>query len=192
MSMSMEEALGIKKPEPKAPTVEDALEIEYSPAELKKIQRDKIILEETANKGATIPEIYEILREKGHPACQKTIWTVLHSDRATKLREEMERAQCRDIALLRAYALQDRDLKALAAAIAARGQMIKNLTPNSQPNVNVEVNVANKTEHVLLAEYAGVISEAATLNSNLSRVRVGESLDSESSSSNNGKERSDA
>ena len=144
----MEEALGIKKPEPKveASPAEEELQIEYSPAELKTIQRDKIILEETANKGSTIPEIYEILREKGHPACQKTIWTVLHSDRAAKLKEEMERAQFRDIALLRAYALQDRDLKALAAAIGARGQMIKNLTPNSQPNVNVDVKVDNKID----------------------------------------------
>ena len=146
MSISMEEALGIKKPEPKAPSAQEELEIEYSPAELKKIQRDKIILEETANKGATIPEIYEILREKGHPACQKTIWTVQHSDRAIKLREELERAQCRDIALLRAYALQDKDLKAFAAAIGARGQMIKNLTPNGQPNVNVDVKVDNKID----------------------------------------------
>jgi len=148
LSISMEEALGIKKPEQKveAPPVEEELEIEYSPAELKTIQRDKIILDETANKGATIPEIYQILREKGHPACQKTIWTVLHSDRATKLREELERAQSRDIALLRAYALQDRDLKALAAAIAAREQRIKNLTPNSHPNVNVDVKVDNKID----------------------------------------------
>jgi len=143
----MEEALGLKKSEPKveeSPAEED--DIEYSPAELKTIQRDKIILEETANKGSTIPEICEILREKGHPTSQRTIWTVLHSDRATKLREEMERAQCRDIALLRAYALQDRDLKALAAAIAARGQSIKNLTPNSQHNVNVDINVNNKID----------------------------------------------
>jgi len=142
----MEEALGIKKSEPEASPAEEELEIEYSPAELKQIQRDKIILDETVNKGATIPEIYEILREKGHPACQKTIWTVLHSDRANKIREEMERTQCRDIALLRAYALQDRDLKALAAAIGARGQSIKNLTPNSQPNVNVDVKVDNKID----------------------------------------------
>jgi hypothetical protein len=146
LSISMEEALGIKKPEPKTPSAEEELEIDYSPAELKTIQRDKIILEETANKGATIPEIYEILREKGHPACQKTIWTVQHSDRAIKLREELERAQSRDIALLRAYALQDKDLKAFALAIAARGQMIKNLTPNSQPNVNVDVKVDNKID----------------------------------------------
>ncbi len=148
MSISMEEALGIQKTEPKVEAVleEEELEREYSAAELKRIRRDKIILEETANKGATIPEIYEILREKGHPACQKTIWTVQHSDRATKLREELERAQFRDIALLRAYALQDRDLKALAAAIAAREQRIKNLTPNSQPNVNVDVKVDNKID----------------------------------------------
>ncbi len=148
MTISMEEALGLKKPEPKieASPAEEELDIEYSPAELKSIQRDKIILDEAANKGSTIPEICEILREKGHPASQRTIWTVLHSDRATKLREEMERAQSRDIALLRAYALQDRDLKALAAAIAAREQRIKNLTPNSQPNVNVDVKVDNKID----------------------------------------------
>lgn len=142
----MEEALGIKKPEPKAPPAEEELDIEYSSAELKTIQRDKIILEETANKGSTIPEICEILREKGHPASQRTVWTVQHSDRAVKLKEELERAQFRDIALLRAYALQDRDLKALAAAIAARGQAIRNFTPNSQPNVSVDVKVDNKID----------------------------------------------
>lgn len=139
MSISMEEALGIPKQEPKAPADQE-VEAEYSPAELKRIQRDKIILDETANKGSTIPEICEILREKGYPTSQRTVWTVLHSDRATKLREELERVQSRDIALLRAYALQDRDLKALAAAIAARGQMIKNLTPNNPPSFNIEVN----------------------------------------------------
>ena len=127
----MEEALGIEKHKSKAPPAEQEFETEYSPAELKTIQRDKIILEETANKGATIPEICEILREKGHPASQRTVWAVLHGDRAVKFREELERAQCRDIALLRAYALQDKDLKAFALAIGARGQMIKNLTPNS-------------------------------------------------------------
>ena len=37
-------------------------------------------------------------------------------------------------------------MKAFAAAIAARGQMIKNLTPNSQPNVNVDVKVDNKID----------------------------------------------
>jgi hypothetical protein len=145
LSISMEEALGIEKPKSKAPPAEE-FETEYSPTELKTIQRDKIILEETANKGSTIPEICEILREKGHSACQRTVWSVLHSDRAVKFREELERAQFRDIALLRAYALQDRDLKALAAAIAARGQAIRNFTPNSQPNVNVDVKVDNKID----------------------------------------------
>ena len=144
----MEEALGIQKPEPKVETLpeEEELDREYSPIELKKIRRDKIILEETANKGSTIPEICEILREKGVPASERTVWTVLHSDRATKLREELERAQFRDIALLRAYALHDRDLKALVAAIAARGRSIQNLMPNSQPNVNVDVKVDNKID----------------------------------------------
>jgi hypothetical protein len=151
LSISMEEALGIQKPEPKVEAVseEEEFEIEYSSAELKKIRRDKIILEETANKGSTIPEICEILREKGVPASERTVWTVLHSDRANKLREELERSQFRDIALLRAYALQNKNnpnLKALAAAIAARGRMIQNLTPNSQPNVNVDVKVDNKID----------------------------------------------
>ena len=99
MSISMEEALGLKKPEPKMRRCCRGRE-EYSPADLKTIQRDKIILEETANKGSTIPEICEILREKGHPASQRTIWTDLHSDRAIKLREELDRAQFRDIAML--------------------------------------------------------------------------------------------
>lgn len=148
MTITMEEALGIKRTEPKVETAPagKSCRLNIRLLNLKKIQRDKIILEETANKGATIPEIYEILREKGHPACQKTIWNVLHSDRATKFREEMERAQCRDIALLRAYALQDRDLKAVAAAIAARDQLIRNLMPNSQPNVNVDIKVDNKID----------------------------------------------
>jgi hypothetical protein len=151
LSISMEEALGILKPEPKVEAVpeEEELDREYSPAELNKIRRDKIILEETANKGSTIPEICEILREKGVPASERTVWTVLHSDRATKLREELERSQFRDIALLRAYALQNKNnpnLKALAAAIAARGRSIQNLTPNSQPYVNVDVKVDNKID----------------------------------------------
>ena len=120
--------------------------IEYSPAELKTIQRDKIILEETANKGSTIPEICEILREKGHPASQRTIWTVLHSDRALNLGKRWSVCSVGTLRCLRAYALQDRDLKALAAAIAAREQRIKNLTPNSQPNVNVDVKVDNKID----------------------------------------------
>ena len=59
-----------------------------------------------------------------------------------------------------------------------------------EPSVNVEVNVANKTEHVLLTEYAGIISEAATLNGNFSKVRVGQSVDSSAASSGNGEERS--
>jgi hypothetical protein len=136
------------------PTVEEepeteAFELEYSAAELKTIERDKIILESAANKGSSIPEIYEILREKGFSVCQKTIWTVLHSNKAAKYLEVLEQAQDRDIALLRAYALQDRrnpNLKALAAAIYARERRIQRLMPQAKSDVNVEVNVANKAE----------------------------------------------
>ena len=140
------EALGLtREPEPDAESPEEP---EYSAAELKKIERDKIILDSAANKGASIPEIYEILREKGFSACQKTIWTVLHSDKATKYLEVLEQAQDRDIALLRAYALQDREhpnLKALAAAINAREKRIGRLQPSEKSHVDVNVNVKQQT-----------------------------------------------
>jgi hypothetical protein len=69
----------------------------------------------------------------------------LHSDQASEFVEELSRVQYRDIAILRGYALQNKDspdLKALAAAINARTLMIRTLMPKAA----VEVNVANKTE----------------------------------------------
>ena len=135
------------------------------------------------------------VRKKGTLSLNELSFRDLKSDEVASLIDELVRVQLRDIALLRGYALEDTknpNLKALAAAIGARGFMVSCLKPKLEPSVNVEVNVANKTQHVLLAEYAGVISEAATLNSNLSRVRVGESLDSKSSSSSDEKERSDS
>jgi len=62
------------------PEEEESVDHEYSPAELKKIERDKIIFEAAATKGASIPEICEILREKGHPASQRTVFYDLKAE----------------------------------------------------------------------------------------------------------------
>ena len=191
MSITLEEALGLKQPEK---PVEDEAEEEYSETDLKRILRRKLVFERRA-RGDTVEEIVSFCQKKGYPVTQRTIFRDLKSDEVASLTDELVRVQLRDIALLRGYALEDPknpNLKALAAAIGARGFMVSCLKPKLEPSVNVEVNVANKTQHVLLAEYAGVISEAATLNSNLSRVRVGESLDSKSTSPSNGEERSDS
>jgi hypothetical protein len=165
----MEEALGL--PKSKMHTMEEGdepFEVDYSPAELKKIERDKIILDSAATKGASIPEICEILREKGFSVCQRTVWTVLHSQRATKFAEELERIQLRDIALLRAFALQNTahpNLKALVAAISARCQLLRNFAPKESNQVNVEVNVSQQTTieetKNLLAEYEHFFKETA-------------------------------
>jgi hypothetical protein len=163
----MVEALGLTLP-PKSLDEED--EEEYSPAELKCVIRNKIIFEERS-KGSTIPEICEKLREKGYPTSQRWIWQILHSEKAGQFTEELERVQFRDIALLRAFALQTDpndpksrpDLKAFAAAINARGLAIRNMKPNEK--VNVEVNVQQKQSlrvetANLLAEYEQVLAEA--------------------------------
>ena len=161
----MEEALGLPPTKPKPPEEEEPIEFEYSLAELKKIERDKIIFESAATKGASIPEICEILREKGHPTSQRTVWTVLHSERAAKFVEELERVQLRDIALLRAFALQDKDnpdLKALAAAIQARGQMLRNMQPREekiQVNNYVQQQTIIEQTADLLAEYEHFFKE---------------------------------
>jgi hypothetical protein len=195
----MEEALGLKQPDE---PVEDEAEKEFSEADLKRILRRKLVFERRA-RGDTVEEIVSFCQKNGYPVTERTIFRDLRSEEVCSLIDELVRVQFRDIAMLRGYALQkdpknpdDRNwkpnFKAFSAAIAARGFMISCLKPKVEPKVNVEVNVANKTEHVLLAEYASVISEAATLNSNLSRVRVGEPVDSKSSSSSHGKERSDS
>src|SRR5665647_1609127 len=190
MTLSLEEALGLK---PKSVNLEaEEAKEEFSEADLKRLARRKLIFDRRV-RGETIEEIYEFLRKNGTPASRKTIWNDLHSDQATEFVEELSRVQYRDIAILRGYALQDSrspDLKALAAAINARTLMIRALNPKLESKVNVDVNVVNKTEHVLLTEYAGIISEAATLNGNFSKLRVGQSVDSREASSGNGEERS--
>ena len=159
------DALGLTR----EPEVEEAPEIEYSEADLKRLARRKIVFDERS-KGATEDEIYEILRQKAYPACKKTIWNDLHSDQAVAFTEELQRVQFRDIALLRAFALQDRaapDLKALAAAIQARGLMIKYIMPQPEKSrVKVEVNVKQQQSvkvetKDMLAEYEQVLAEAA-------------------------------
>jgi hypothetical protein len=160
MSISWEEALDLGHPDEKT----DELQ-EYSPAELKRIFRDKIIFEERC-KGATIPEICEKLREKGYPTGQRWVWEILHSDKADRFLEELERFQLRDIALLRAYSLRDTenpDLKAFAAAINARSLQIRNMKPKDKVNVEVNVQQQQSTRIEtgnLLAEYEQVLREA--------------------------------
>jgi hypothetical protein len=190
LSISMEEALGLNQ-----------LEEEFSEADLKRFLRRKLVFERRA-RGDTVEEIVSFCQKNGYPVTERTIFRDLRSEEVCSLIDELVRVQFRDITLLRGFALQkdpkdpeDKNwkpnLKAFSAAIGARGFMISCLKPKVEPKVNVEVNVANKTEHVLLAEYAGVISEAATLNSNLSAVCVGEQVDSKASSSGDEKKRSE-
>jgi len=133
---TLADALGLTR---NAEADEEPMESEYSEADLRRLARNKIIFEERG-KGGTIPEICEKLREKGYPSSQRTVWGVLHSDEAEAFREELQRVQLRDIALLRAYALQNQnspDLKALAAAINERGKMLRNMQPNEKSSVTV-------------------------------------------------------
>jgi len=190
LSISMEEALGLNQ-----------LEEEFSEADLKRFLRRKLVFERRA-RGDTVEEIVSFCQKNGYPVTERTIFRDLRSEEVCSLIDELVRVQFRDITLLRGFALQkdpkdpeDKNwkpnLKAFSAAIGARGFMISCLKPKVEPKVNVEVNVANKTEDVLLAEYAGVISEAATLNSNPSAVCVGEQVDSKASSSGDEKKRSE-
>jgi hypothetical protein len=121
----MEEALGLKLP--KKPEVEE----EYSEADLKRFLRRKIVFERRA-RGDSIEEICTYLQEKGYPASQRTVQYDLKSDDVLSFVDELVRVQMRDIALLRYYALEDSkkpNLKALAAAIGARGFMVSCLKP---------------------------------------------------------------
>jgi hypothetical protein len=190
LTISLEEALGLK---PKAENLEvEEDKEEYSEADLKRLVRRKLVFDRRC-RGESIEEIYDFLLKNGTPASRKTIWNDLHSDQASEFVEELSRVQFRDIAILRGFALQDKinpDLKALAAAINARTLTIRILMPKVEPKVNVEVNVANKTEHALLAEYAGVIKEAAVVSANISAVCAGESVDSQASSSGDKEKRS--
>jgi hypothetical protein len=164
MSYSLEDALGLQK---KKPVHQEAVkEEEYSETELKQVLR-RIFVFERRVRGDTVEEICTFLHEKGYPASRRTVFYDLRSDEVSSLIDELIRVQFRDITLLRGYALQDSeapDLKALAAAIAARGFMISCLKPKLEPKVEVNVNataqstVVNTTAH-LLEEYDAIIAE---------------------------------
>jgi hypothetical protein len=145
LSISMEEALGLKQPKE---LTEDEAEEEYSEADLKRILRRKLVFERRA-RGDTVEEIVSFCQKKGYPVTQRTIFRDLKSDEVASLVDELVRVQLRDIALLRGYALEDSknpNLKALAAAIGARGFMVSCLKPKHEPNVNVAVKVDNKID----------------------------------------------
>ena len=131
---------------------------------LKNAVRNKLIFEERS-KGASDDEICEKLREKGYPTSKRTVWAVRHSPEAEVFCDELERVQLRDIALLRAYALQDTkapDLRALSAAINARAQMLKNLMPKDRSvSVAVNVNQQSTVSLDLLAKYDALIAAEA-------------------------------
>ncbi len=141
---------------------------EYSEVDLRRVLRRKMIFERRV-RGDTVEEICSFLQEKGYSASQRTVFYDLKSSEIQTLADELIRVQFRDITLLRSYALQDMkhpNLKALIAAINARGMMISSLKPKVEPNVNVEVNVqqqqAIRLEQTtnLLAQYEQVLREA--------------------------------
>jgi hypothetical protein len=145
LSISMEEALGLKQPEK---PIEDEVEEELSEADLKRILRRKLVFERRA-RGDTVEDIVSFCQKKGYPVTQRTIFRDLKSDEVASLVDELVRVQLRDIALLRGYALEDPknpNLKALAAAIGARGFMVSCLKPKLEPNVNVALKVDNKID----------------------------------------------
>ena len=186
----------IVKPEP---TIE--AEPEFSEADLQRVLRRKIVFERRA-RGDTVDEICQVLSDKGYPVTQRTVFRDLKSEEVSSLVDELVRVQFRDIALLRGYALQKDpknpddpkwkpDLKALAAAIGARGFMISCLKPKLETPVKVEVDVKTLNENtILLKEYSDVLRAASAINSSISAVRVGEPVDSKASSSGDEKERS--
>ena len=76
------------------------------------------------------------VRKKGYPVTQRINLSGLKSDEVASLIDELVRVQLRDIALLRGFALEDPknpNLKALAAAIGARGFMVSCLKPKLEP-----------------------------------------------------------
>jgi hypothetical protein len=150
LSISMEEALGLKQQEK---PVDAEVEQEYSEADLKRILRRKLVFERRA-RGDTVEEIVSFCQKNGYPVTERTIFRDLRSEEVCSLMDELVRVQFRDIVLLRGYALQTDpddpdwkpDLKALAAAIGARGFMISCLKPKVEPKVNVDVKVDNKID----------------------------------------------
>jgi hypothetical protein len=169
MTISMEEALGLEPPKPAAVTQEIDKELEFSEFELKVLARRKTVFDRRL-RGESLQEIYDFLRQNGTPACKKTIWNDLHSEQATGLAEELIRQQYRDVALLRGLAINEKDLKALAAAINARGLIIKYLMPKSEQNLKVAVNVSQTTSTTttavseLLAEYERIVKRIQVEN----------------------------
>jgi hypothetical protein len=150
MMFSLEEALGLKPKTEPAVTAPVAEEAEFSDVDLKRVIRRKLVFERRV-RGDTDEEILHFLAQNGHPICKRTLHYDLKSDEVGSLTDELVRVQFKDIALLRAFALQDKEapnLKALAAAIAARGFMISCLKPKSGPEVVMQqvTQVNAKTE----------------------------------------------
>lgn len=152
---------------------EQPSEAEYSEFDLKLIARRKIVFERRA-RGDSDDEILHFLAQNGHPISRRTLHNDLKSDEVLTFKDELIRLQLRDIALLRGYAwkdLENPDLKAVGAAINARSQLLKNLTPKDN-NVNVAVNVSQQSTVSLdlLAKYDALIAaEANAQTSDFSR-----------------------
>ncbi len=145
MSITLEEALGLK-PETTDNPQQSEDEQEYSDFDLKRLVRRKMVFERRA-KGDTVEEIVSFCHKNGFPVTQRTIYRDLKSSEVESFTDELMRLQLRDIALLRGYALADSsspDLKALASAIYARANLLRNLVPRTDNPVNVEVNVQQK------------------------------------------------
>ena len=163
-------------------------EPEFSEAELERVLRRTLVFERRS-RGDTVEEICTFLHSKGYPASRRTVFYDLRSEEVCTLIDELVRVQFRDIALLRGYALQDTktpDLKALAAAINARGLMINCLKPKLETPVKVEVDVKTRNENtILLEEYSEIIGRAAEINRSVSEARIKQQMDSETTSSDN-------
>ena len=168
------------------PAIEE--EPEFSEAELERVLRRTLVFERRS-RGDTVEEICTFLHSKGYPASRRTVFYDLRSEEVCTLIDELVRVQFRDIALLRGYALQDTktpDLKALAAAINARGLMINCLKPKLETPVKVEVDVKTRNENtILLEEYSEIIGRAAEINRSVSEARIKQQMDSETTSSDN-------
>lgn len=155
---------------------------EFSPAVIRRMERRRFVFQRRI-RGESLREICKFLEQNGYPCSLQTVFDDLHSDQCQGLAEELERVQLQDIALLRALAVDVKDLKALSAAIQARGQMIKFLMPQPEKSrVDVNVNVASKTEVKvetvnLLAEYEQLITASVGVETgNLSADDSGEQV----------------
>ena len=146
----MEEALGISK-DPKVD-----------------LRRRRVF--ELRCRGFTIPAIYEKLREEGIFACEKTIWSDLHSDQLQGFIEELLRRQFADMELSGSYKLK----------LEYRDRILERMMPSKPENsLTVNVNSQSNTKVVsdLLAEYREVIAEAAASSGDISEHNSSEPLD---------------